>query len=423
MVSLLKSNIKNLFQVCVTLMVVTQGFSQQKTIKKVHNVIEFFNALNNNTEIVFETDILNLTLDTIKTKVPLLNRKKTTKKPSYYIDDNGVVLEGYSNLTLHSNNGTNIISFEEHEDILSFKNCDNLNFNNLSIYHMDETCNGYVLLLETCKNVVIENTNLNGSGAIGAYLIDSENVNFLNTNLFRNAFHAVSAVNSKDINFNECSFYGNNTVFTEYPLIYTQFSELNFNSCEFYDNESEKLYNSNDTIEDFYNLLEHEEYRNYYNSTTIGFNLDITQFSPKFNDCSFEGENTFEKPGKKQKYKEEIIDLNLIYAEYFVNYLVLILNDGPTIYYRSDKPAKEFESLLSKQIKVNHVNVDKEEFLTHFYDLQYDIDYSLTELQMINPSKFYFSISEKEEDKKVKKLQWEFTFNNSKKVSSIKKIQ
>ncbi|WP_299628294.1 right-handed parallel beta-helix repeat-containing protein [uncultured Tenacibaculum sp.] len=423
MVYLFENSLKNLFLIGVTLLTFFNGFTQQKTVKRVHDILEFFNALQSNTEIIIETDTLNLTLDNVKKKIPLLNHKKATQKPSYYIEENGIVLDGYSNLTIRGKKQTNIISFEEFEDILSFKNCTNLNLNNLSIYHVHETCTGYVLLLETCKDVTIQNTNLNGSGAIGAYLIDSENIKFNQSNLFRNAFHAVSAIHSENISFNECSFYENNTVFTEYPLIYTQFSKLHFNSCEFYSNDSEKLYNSNDTIEDFYSYLEHEEYISYYNSNTISFNFDIVEFSPKFNHCFFEVDNAFKEPEIKQKFKEELLDINLIYAEYFVNFIVSILNDGPTIYNRFDKPANEFKSLLMKDLKVNNISINKDKFFSHFYDLQYDLNYSLVQLQMINSNTFSFSISEKEDNQEAKKLKWEFTFNSSRKVSSIKKIQ
>jgi len=183
----------------------TGTVSAQQTVKYVDSEQAFLNALGSNTELIITTDTLDFTTESLEVVIGEKENKPDQPQPeSYWINYNGLVLYGYSNLTIKGLSTVNIISKNAFDDILSFEHCNGLNIQNLAIYHTPETCNGSVLALHFCDDISVTNSSLNGSGGIGADLIGTTQANFTNTDLFNNVFHPVYAVNSTDILFNEC---------------------------------------------------------------------------------------------------------------------------------------------------------------------------------------------------------------------------
>lgn len=220
-----------------------------KTVK-VNNEKEFFDALDNNTIIIIECETLNFTLDNLVENLGIKEEDeddwRTHKHPterelkSYYFSY-GLILYGYKNLTIRSAEHTNIISNNDSDNILSFKNCEGIVLENLSIFHTSEVCSGSVLSILLSSNININNCSLNGSGAIGTTLIGANNVNFQDVEIYNNNEHAIYSINSFSITFEECDIFDNHEWGECQSLIYSDLSHLTFKNCEIHNNQSKKL--------------------------------------------------------------------------------------------------------------------------------------------------------------------------------------
>lgn len=267
----------------------------QKNVN-ISSVEAFINALDNNTKINITVDTLNFSKENLEkiTSNKLIKNYFNTKK-GYTIDNSGLTLHGYNNLTIESKKNANIISNNPDDDILTFRNCTNINLVNLSLFHTVGVCGGLVLKLILSNTVQIENCNLNGSGAIGAYIVGTDNVNFNNVNLFNNNSHAVYSYNSKDIIFNNSEIYSNNNYGDSTygkTLIYSTLSEISFANCSFYKNTSEDLYNNPES---------------HY----------IYKYIPSFTNCNFT-DNDFEYYGEEieTEYYEENTNSEILKATF-----------------------------------------------------------------------------------------------------------
>ena len=220
-----------------------------KTVK-VNNEKEFFNALDNNTEIIIQCETLNFTLDNLEGNLGIIEEdeedwrthKNSIKRElkSYYFSY-GLILYGYKNLTIRSEEHTNIISNNDSDNILSFKNCEGIVLEGLSIFHTSEVCSGSVLSILLSCNININDCSLNGSGAIGTALIGANNVNFHDVDIYNNNEHAIYSINSFNITFEECDIFDNHEWGESQSLIYSDLSHLTFKNCEINNNQSKKL--------------------------------------------------------------------------------------------------------------------------------------------------------------------------------------
>lgn len=250
------------------------------TTKYVSNEMEFIKAIANNTKIIIEADTLNLSVDyliNILGKKPYKNYFTPAKRIFFY--EKGLVLHGFTNLSIIGKTATNLITENSDEDVITFENCKNIYLKNLNIYHTKEHCSGKVLQLLHSKNIKIEAVKLNGSGAIGANIIGTDYVWFSYTSIYNNSEHAIRAFNSKHISFYKTTI--NDNPLRKY-LINTTFSELLFQNCHFTNNETESFINADENC--------------------------ITDFWPRFKNCNFE-DNGFTKEAKmsecEEPYEEE----------------------------------------------------------------------------------------------------------------------
>lgn len=427
---------KNYFYLLLTLFLVINGYSQNHYLKtkKVSTLKSFFQALDNNTEIIIEADTLNFTLEYLKKELQLssdnsltsLTRKRVGS--SYYLANDGIVLHGYNNLKIKGKNKVNIISYSDTDDILTLRECSNVSIDNLAIFHKDDTCMGMVLSLLYSKNISITNSSLNGSGAIGAYLIGSEDIIFKNVALFNNAFHAISSINSKNINFLNSELYQNNPFFTEETLIQTKFSELKFYNCTIYENQSEGLYNHNENIDDYIFYVQEEDYAYYYPEDGLHKNIDLTPYIPVFNDCTFDS-NAFELPKiiTQKKSDQTKITINDIFFEYFCKSFVKTLNDierqyfyfsilelasffsssGVTLNNSKNKNIHDINSLLFHLIYTN----------TKDYTSNYS-DFELVQFYSNDNNSFEF-ITKALKNKKAYRIKWTLTMDKDYKIIAL----
>jgi len=95
----------------------TGTVSAQQTVKYVDseqaflNALDFLNALGSNTELIITTDTLDFTTENLEVVIGEKENKPDQPQPeSYWINYNGLVLYGYSNLTIKGLSAVNIIS-------------------------------------------------------------------------------------------------------------------------------------------------------------------------------------------------------------------------------------------------------------------------------------------------------------------------
>ena len=412
---------------CITICSSFNFYAQELKTKEVYDVKSFFEALDDNTKIIIATDTLNFTTSHVEKKIiipkytyqQITNTNNKTKK-SYFIEESGVVLYGYNNLTIIGKSSVSkIISYEAFDDILTLRNCTNINLENIAIEHVDEVCTGMVLSLIFNKNVHIKNCYLNGSGAIGAYVVGCDTISFTDTHIFKNAFHAIVAINSKNILFTNTFIYHNNKIFNEEDLITTHFSELSFNNCELYDNDATNLYNKKKDLETFFSYLEEEEFVNYYATENLYSNFDIAPFIPLFKNCIF-NENIFEYEQDTIKKDETIVPKKRIFATFFIKKLLHELVEESIGNYNGNFIIYELASFFSNK-KVNFFdlkNKTKEDFVIAFHasklfkNFNY---YEFIDIEEINNSSFLITLKVK--NNTIEELsKWFIKVNNNLKI-------
>ena len=216
--------------------------------KRVSNVKEFINALDDNTTIIITADTLDFTsknLEKIMGKKPYINYFEPAKTYFIYY---GLTIHGFKNLTIQGDN-TQIVSENPGDNILTFEDCENILLKNVALYHIDSyDCGGKVLCLLHSNTIKIDSVELNGSGACGAYLVNTDNAWFTNTVIYNNSENAISVFNAKNIHFNTCTIYDNEIGY--YPLINSVHSTTQLRNSTINNNQAGTLYYETDN--DYY---------------------------------------------------------------------------------------------------------------------------------------------------------------------------
>jgi len=225
-----------------------QVFSSEiKTIKKVNNVKEFFEALGNNTEIVITCETLDFTLKNLEKE---LNIEETSefwasrvdpikRAPQSYYLDYGIVLYGFTNLTIRGEVNTNIISNDDYRVVLNFKKCNKIVLENLNIYHTPSDSKGGELFVSLSNDIIVNNCAFTRNTVYGAKLIGVNNATFNNCVISNKDFRALSVFNSYDVTFFNCKIYN----IGDYGsgLIYADLSSVVFKNCFIASNISNKF--------------------------------------------------------------------------------------------------------------------------------------------------------------------------------------
>ncbi|WP_299242901.1 right-handed parallel beta-helix repeat-containing protein [uncultured Aquimarina sp.] len=405
------------------------AFSQERKIRTVNNIESFFQALDNDTEIIVEIDTLDFTSYKLSKNHGVKNFELATNKSKLFASNEmktffvqageGLVLYGYSNLKIRSKNNLNIISHNEYDDILTFRNCNNISLEKISIFHTNPTCTGNVLSFYFSDDITLKESSLNGSGGIGLYLIGANKVTLEKTSIYNNAFNAISAINSKNVSFLNCDIYENNTLDT-YFLIDTQFSELYFDNCNFYSNNADRLYNNNDDIDNYVLDIEEVGYTKYFkDDNSKEYNFDVKPFIPSLIDCSFDA-NEFEF---FQDQKEHTLNNNIhqkVILDLFLSSLIKIIdeywNNNLEVYKLMSFIAKENIFLMKEEFKTQN------DFLNFYYDYRTNKEYgtfdafnSLERIEKIAENTYSIKIIASYKDKPIE-IEWVIEFNNDNEV-------
>ena len=317
-----------------------------RNTKYVSNEIEFFLALDDNTEIVILTDTLNFTLEYLQRIVGIQgNYAIFPPTNSYHIDQKGLCLYGYNNLKIKGRKKVNIISVNNFDNIMTFKSCKGIELQNLDIFHTPKTCNGSVLSIYFSENITVHNCSLNGSGGIGVKLIGTDSVLFKNVEIFDNVFYAIYSYNSENILFDSSRIYKNHGQLGN--LILTEFSELIFRNCKIEDNKGDYLYNYTDEILN-------------------------KKFKPKFINCEFKG-NTFKSIVQNEDIIGDDDDVDTIYLTQIAildQFFKILMSDIESDHDGNTDELLSFFSCDSIQIQ------DSSKVREDFFHLYNDIKYS-----------------------------------------------
>ena len=176
-----------------------QGSNEKNEIAeiKVSTAQEFLSAIGSNKKIILSASSYNLSY---VSNVSNDNVSKGTGE--------GYIISGVSNLTISGS--ADIIINDLFSNVLEFSNCKNLTISGITAGHNNsgETyqCEGDVIELDGCTDVVIENCKLFGCGATGLSANRSKNVVLKLTDIYDCSYSAINAWDSQ-IEANNCNFY------------------------------------------------------------------------------------------------------------------------------------------------------------------------------------------------------------------------
>ncbi len=160
-----------------------------------------------------------------------------------------LVINNVNNLTLkgETDGKVNLLIHPRYANVLSFRNCDNINILNVIAGHYPEEgyCTGGVFVFDDSKNINIDNSELFGCGTEGVNLYNVENFTFTNSIIKECSYGIMTLSNSKNIKFNNSEFRDNR----EFNLIgLTECTDVEFNKCKIYNNRTDNNYYSNNYL-------------------------------------------------------------------------------------------------------------------------------------------------------------------------------
>lgn len=201
----------------------------QRTIK-VSNAKEFVAAIASN--VIIELAYGLYDLNQYKQQDPMTG------------DIEGFVISNVSNLTIR---GTGlfpselIIDDDEYATVLVFKNCSNIQLENIEAGHgaSKGQCMGAVIRVQESTDIIISKSILYGSGTYGIEAIDSEGITLEESTVRSCTYGAISLTNTSDVNFNDVSFTDNGVLDIFYI---NNCRAIGFNRCVIKDNRTDNQY-------------------------------------------------------------------------------------------------------------------------------------------------------------------------------------
>lgn len=159
-------------------------------------------------------------------------------------DGKELILSNLSKLTLKSvdKEETRVLSTPRYSNVITFKNCDEINIENLTVGHTEDapgSCIGGVLKFNNCQNVVLNNLILFGCGTYGIILENVKNFKIQNTIIKECTLGILQIFDSENVKFIDCIFKNN----MDCDLITISNSKaIIFTNCDISDNFSDTNY-------------------------------------------------------------------------------------------------------------------------------------------------------------------------------------
>ncbi len=181
----------------------------------VSTVDEFLKALNSDTCIILDAELIDLSAASEYSAAEKFMASHdygatydgTTD--SYYwefdFDGPGLVIEGLSNLTIMAQGddyGAHVISATpRYSDVLTFDNCSAITISGFTAGHTKEpgSCAGGVILFRNCENMLVDSCGLFGCGIIGIQAQYSRNLQVINSEIYECSQSGIALNNTENV--------------------------------------------------------------------------------------------------------------------------------------------------------------------------------------------------------------------------------
>lgn len=181
--------------------------TEEQTAVTVTTADEFLAAIGPNTEILLDTELIDLSTAT----------GYGTGKGEYYywsetFDGVELYITGVMNLTIRGvgadHNGHVISAIPRYANVLNFRNCGNVLLMGFTAGHTEEPgyCAGGVLSFENCEAVLITDCGLFGCGTLGVKAYSSKDIQIVSNDIYDCSVGGVEFTNCRDINVDGNTF-------------------------------------------------------------------------------------------------------------------------------------------------------------------------------------------------------------------------
>lgn len=239
-----------------------------ENVIEVTNVIELISEIDSNKTIHLKEG------DYLVSNLSLAENENVSYSPVF--DGEELIIKNIKNLTITGDDKikTQILAQPRYANVFTFKNCENITINNVTIGHTEELgyCSGGVISSLNSKEIYINNSILFGCGTYGLILSNTENLEFKNsvikecsygimqinnsTNIKFNksefynngCFNLISAYNNANISFDYCKIYDNFTNYDNILFYASVDSQININNTDIHDNSVKFLVNNMERI-------------------------------------------------------------------------------------------------------------------------------------------------------------------------------
>lgn len=206
--------------------VTAENSLSKNQIKHVKNEAEFLAAIGSNTTIFIDVPSLNLTGDSIRSKVPANNKHIRT------VDEEGnsssIIFHSLENLAIIGNchDEEPFVTLEVDEvtdEVLWIEDSRNITLQALHMTHNVPagTCEGGVFKCRNSENLHVQICHFDGSGIVGIDLSEVRNASFMNSSFYNNSHHAISLYSSENVTFYMCGINENKTLFSVVESLYS----------------------------------------------------------------------------------------------------------------------------------------------------------------------------------------------------------
>ena len=157
-------------------------------------------------------------------------------------DEYELCIEYCTNLTILGE-GAQILTEPRFANVLYFSNCEKIAIRGVTVGHTEaaDACEGGVIMLNSCNDVLIDGCSLYGCGTDGVDALDCSGVSVLNTEIHHCSSCGIYANNASNLTVSGCSFHD----CTEYgalaPFYFFDIFGGKIENCEIYNNRYSNL--------------------------------------------------------------------------------------------------------------------------------------------------------------------------------------
>lgn len=155
-------------------------------------------------------------------------------------------ISGAANLKI-TGDGAEIVTVPRNANVLRFTSCDGLEIRGLTVGHTEaaEACQGGVICLDGCNNVVIDSCSLYGCGTVGVDGYNCDGVSVTNSDIHHCSACGVSFSQSKNITVSSCRVYdcgrSEAYLFSISVFAFNDTENVSVKDCEVYGNTAQGL--------------------------------------------------------------------------------------------------------------------------------------------------------------------------------------